>query len=443
MQGEAHIGAIQPVDHSVGTWRADYESLLARLPAIVENGRLTLCGMSVCVDACAELKNLTKLLTSDLQEVESFKATLLERALQGVGGEVLFQWKAGPEWLNTNEVFQHALGGTGPQAAWVLTAAGAPALLALCDRSEHMMAQLPPDVLIADEGIVRRASEIAPKGTQRPDNYIIEFKKGDPIGHIVPPRSSRIIARFHDFGIEHDRDFELVSQHLAATAGTALISGFNCVPGDQLQREADYVFGLCREWTAAGLATIHLELAGYDAPEYRDFILDRCKGHVTSLGMSLSEFTAVGGSMQDLPTRMKEMAEQYSVRRLCVHADEWAATITLDDAEVEREALMVGCLLASCRAEAGRPVSPSCVPQHAVFDEPPTFSAHQLGAWKFVCCASPYIAIPASTLGLGDTFTAGCLLVLGQDRFAVPAHTRPSPKSGADNTNIEQNRRIQ
>ena len=36
-----------------------------------------------------------------------------------------------------------------------------------------------------------------------------------------------------------------------------------------------------------------------------------------------------------------------------------------------------------------------------------------------VCCASPYLERPVATIGLGDTFLAGTLLVLGRAEPAL------------------------
>jgi ADP-dependent phosphofructokinase/glucokinase len=45
-----------------------------------------------------------------------------------------------------------------------------------------------------------------------------------------------------------------------------------------------------------------------------------------------------------------------------------------------------------------------------------------LGGWHIVTCPSPHLQQPRTTLGLGDTFMAGCLLVLGQPSLpGVPA----------------------
>ena len=68
--------------------------------------------------------------------------------------------------------------------------------------------------------------------------------------------------RFNDPGLEHDAEFEQLACRLASEAGAGLVSGFNCVPPEELEAEIGRVFGLTRRWQAAGLATIHLEMSG-------------------------------------------------------------------------------------------------------------------------------------------------------------------------------------
>ncbi len=79
----------------------------------------------------------------------------------------------------------------------------------------------------------------------------------------------------------------------------------------------------------------------------------------------------------------------------------------------------MGCLLAGIRAENGRVIRPRRLPEQAVFEAPPDFPAAH-GTMAFAAVAAPYLSHPATTLGLGDTFMAGCLLVLGQDSLHAP-----------------------
>ena len=141
-------------------------------------------------------------------------------------------------------------------------------------------------------------------------------------------------------------------------------------------------------------------------------------GAVGSVGMSESEFLTLARTLMpnlegDIGAGMVAFGECFGFERVCIHADHWAASATLGDPVVEREALMLGCLLSSVRAAAGRPVRPQSIAARAEFHQPPFPDPVGSGRWTLVSCASPYLARPETTLGLGDSFTAGCLLALG------------------------------
>jgi ADP-dependent phosphofructokinase/glucokinase len=100
-----------------------------------------------------------------------------------------------------------------------------------------------------------------------------------------------------------------------------------------------------------------------------------------------------------------------------VHADDWAMSATRRDPAQEREALMMGCLMASARAANGTLTVPQTLPAEAHFETPPAEETQD--GWHIVSCPSPHVDRPRTTLGLGDTFMAGCLLVLGQEKLPV------------------------
>ncbi|MBB3935619.1 ADP-dependent glucokinase/phosphofructokinase [Aureimonas phyllosphaerae] len=400
---------------SEADWRAAYESLVRRLPGMARSARLTLCGMSACVDARIDLSNAAALWTADHPDAAAFASMLKDRVARGVGGEVRVEWPAGPAWLAEHVPARYALGGVGPQAGWVLTTLGAPAIVNLSDRSAHMLARLPGNLLLAEGERTVRARSVQPRGARRPDIYIFEYTAGRAVGDCMPNRSSRIIVRFGDPGLEKDAAFDGLTPHLAPEAGTGLVAGFNCVPPADLDDELARVFSLTRRWRDAGLSTVHLEMSTFEDAALRDRVLDGARGAVTSLGMSHSELRdlAPGVADADMASTMRTLGERLGLDRVCVHADHWALTVTRRDADVEREALMAGCLVASTRSMAGQPAVPEGVADGATFHRPPVRDGALGGGWTSVAVPSPYHPAPLTTLGLGDTFTAGCLLVLG------------------------------
>ena len=290
----------------------------------------------------------------------------------------------------------------------------ADALVAFEDRSEHKLKQVHPDILIAENGKAIRSAEIIPRGPRQPEIFIIEYTADRAIADITPKRSSRIIARFHDPGLEHDAQFEALSIALANKAGAGLISGFNSIPYDRIDKECAEVTRMTQQWRAAGLQMIHLELAGYDTPSHRDRVIERLQGSITSIGMSHSEFVQLVPEGKNLEQDMCDLGDRFELKRVCVHADHWAASATKGDAEEELLALMMGCLIAGTRARHGVPANPQGIDARATFTEPPLPLLAKHGSWSIISCASPHLEHPAATVGLGDSFTGGCLLMLGK-----------------------------
>ena len=404
-------------------WGATYADLIGRLPGFFDNARLTLCGLNVCLDGVADLHEARALLEERANpHAFALAGELKRRVGQGIGGEIRVDWPAGPAWLEAHLRLKTALGGTSAHGALVLATLGAPALLALADRSKEQLKHIHPAVLLAENDRPVRVDDIVPHGAARPKIFIFEYTAGKRVGDVVPERSSRIIVRFGDPGVEDDPEFERVSTRLAATAGAGVVSGFNAAALSQLPHAIAVGRRIAISWRMAGLPTVHLELAGYVSGAARDSALEGLRGAITSIGMSHSEYLALGLDGNDLPAGMVACGKRLGLRRVCVHADHWAAAATLDHPAQERDALQMGCLLASTRAEAGKPVYPTAIPKAAAFNALPFEGTLDRGDWTAVGCAAPYLARPATTLGLGDTFTAGCLLVLGQRR---PAEVRP------------------
>ena len=394
-------------------WPTLYADLVARLGDYSEHGRWTLCGLGACVDAMLSVHDAVPLLLAASDPAaRALGETLACRAEAGVGGEIRVDWDDGPAWLDAALHPATALGGTGPHAARVLTLLGAPALLALEHRDAEQMACLDGGICLARNGQPVAARDIAPYGLPRPKIYIFEFTAGRSVRAVATPRSSRVIVRFTDPDIENDAEFEALSAALGAQVGAGVLSGFNAIGGGDLDRALLRARALALRWRAAGVPVVHLEMAGYDTPALRDRTLDGLRGGYNSLGLSQSEYQALVPGGAPATETITATAGRLGVDRLCIHADAWALAATRGDPDRERTALMMGCLLASTRAALGRPARPVAVSPDAVFEVPP--SEHRSGGWNVVACAAPYLPRPFTTLGLGDTFMAGCLLVLGQ-----------------------------
>ena len=407
-------------------WRDDYRAFIERLPSYVANARLTICGLATCVDAYVRLDGAQALLQADAGTPQAALAKeLFRRAAAGIGGEFRMQWPGGGDWIENNlQISSWGLGGTGAQAAQTLAVLGAPALMSLEKRDERQLSVIDPDVRLAgDAGLVRCGDLPVVKGS-KPAHYIFEFTEGIRMGPVIPRRSTRTIVRFANDPLDKDPDFVRESIGAAASAGAAIVCGFNEVSAEGLEKALAETEILIKAWKDRGLRIVHLELGDYTSPQARDIVLKSLGRKITSLGMSYSELCGLASGSESPIEEAHELSEGFGLYRLCVHADTWALAITRGEAEQELEALMCGCLLASARAEKGRPCLPTQIPEAAVFRDLPADILGKRWAQCAVCCASPYLEHPAATIGLGDTFLAGTLLILGQtERVLQPSRS--------------------
>ncbi len=397
-------------------WPDEYEELIGRLPDLVERSRLTVGGFSACVDVYLSFQETLGQLTAagdDGAESAAMLAELERRAMNGIGGELFVDWPGGPGWIDRHATGRKAVGGTSAQAAYMLALLGAPALIALEDRSADQLAVLHPETLVATENGVAPVSSVVPQGAGRPPHYIFEFTAGERIGESRLPRSSRTIVRFDHSELHRDAAFVRASLETAGDAGAGVLCGFNEMPPERATEELDYAAGVAAAWRRAGLAMVHVELGDFPGSALRDRTIEELLPAVTSVGMSLSELADLTGESGPPEAAAIRLAEAHGLERVCVHADEWAFAVTRGDSERELEALKTGCLLASARAANGYFAIPDRLPDSARLCTPPIPTSLRSGGWSVACCPAPYLEKPAATIGLGDTFLAGTLLVLG------------------------------
>lgn len=397
-------------------WAKAYGDLLQSLPTYIQDARPTICGLSTFLDGYVRLHEAGRLLNAKEGTPEAaLSMELFRRADAGIGGEFYMDWPEGAIWVEKNlQILRWGVGGTGAQAAQTLAILGAPALMSLEDRSERQLSVIHPNVLVATNRGLIRCGELSAAQGRKPAHYIFEFTAGTLVGSIIPTRSSRTIVRFSDERLDNDPDFTRESINLAADSGAGILSGFNEIGDQDLEKSLQEAVTLARAWKDHGLKTIHLEIGDYPTVEARDRVLKVLGGVITSLGMSYSELRGLCNGKQEAISRAYELCETLNLWRLCVHADNWALAITKGDPQCELQALLCGCLLASARAECGRPCRPGSVPAGAKFHRLPWEKFSKSGERFIVSCASPYLERPVATIGLGDTFLAGTLLILGR-----------------------------
>jgi ADP-dependent phosphofructokinase/glucokinase len=401
-------------------WAGEYAALAGRLPELARRARLTLCAFSACIDRLFDLHQLApRLLAHADARAVAFGQELRRRAGLGLGGEICVDWPEGPAWLEPLARLSR-LGGTAAQAAQALALLGAPALLSLADRGPAQRALIDGRVLVAEgDRLVPVADCPAGAPSGKLPHFIFEYLEGHDVAGVTPPRSTRVIVRFAAEDIDDDPVFDAASARLAADAGAGIVDGFNELAPERFAAAVARAMAVVDRWRAAGLAVVHAELGDYAEPRHREATLAALRGRVSSIGMNRRELGVLVGDAAPVEAQAFAVAEDLRVERVCIHADDWALSLTRGDPRRERLALMVGCLLAAARAEQGAPTVPRAPPAEARYASPPAPIGAAPAGWQVVTCAAPLLARPRSTIGLGDTFLAGTLLVLGQKPSSI------------------------
>ncbi|WP_370675124.1 ADP-dependent glucokinase/phosphofructokinase [Pleomorphomonas sp. PLEO] len=402
-------------------WTGAYDRLAAEVPMIAAAATRLVTGFAVCLDRRIDLHAVAPILAEHSEAgARRLFAELMARAKVGRGGEMLVDdWPDGAAFFDPHTLpGGMAIGGTSAQAAWTLAAIGAPSLLALGETGPEELAALHPGIGLAEsETMLGSPQRRWPALRDKPAHYIVEYTAGRSLPGFVPDRSTRIIVRFADEALHEDAMFDRWVAANGHQLRAGLLSSPNTVPLADLPPALARLSAAARAWRGAGLSVVHLELGAYPWPGTLDATLESLAPEVTSIGLNQNELRGLVPG-EDPLAQADELSRRLGVDRLVVHADGWALAITRGDPSIEFDALAMGCLLAASRAEAGSPSSQPRVPAGATFEPLPRPPSEGLpDGRQVVVVAAPYLSKPASTVGLGDSFTAGCLLV-----HSLPRH---------------------
>lgn len=402
-------------------WRRRYAQLIAALPERIGGTAPLVCGFSVCIDVrvscdAVQLRRIEEGAESSSPSVRALSTAILGRLHAGRGGELETD-TAGVAWLTDAFDGEPVLGGTSAHVSRAYAQVGAPAAMALRDRSAAQLDLLPDDLqVIDDDGAARSAREITPRGSTANPFFVLEFTQGTPMRDGVVQRSTRIIVvtsgRQLDFT---DNVLRYAEQH--ENYGL-LASGFQTMDAEEWPEARERVLAIARR--ANGLR--HHEVAEYQSIDFFRTTITDLAPAVPSLGMSLSELDLLAPGDRSPVHRAAALAGRLGLERICVHADGGAFTVTKNDPVIEEEALLTGCLFAANRAAHGPGADLLAEPVAAAqfVPVPGVSSADDLVGYSLVSVVSPYLEHPRTTLGLGDTFVAGTALIL---------NTAPSTRS--------------
>lgn len=392
-----------------------YKSLAEDVLAAAPNLPAIFCGFSACIDRIYDAGTIIDALdASGGQPEQALKRRLLRYIRSGQGGEFEFDWQDGPRFFGALQPKRTLPGGTAVQAANQLALIGARPVLALEHRDPALTELLNPNVALAP---LRGETAAQNNGCSAFSHPIIEFSASDETG--APPRADRIILRFGHDEFEFDEAFAEYTANFDGPIGAAIVSGFNTLSGDALEKALGWSHRLVSQWELSGTPIRHLELADFASPADLVKVLKTFCGTCNSVGMNVAELASLSGheAADDASVfnAMRRVADGFGFGRVNVHADQWVVSLTRDDPAKELKAIRYGSLTASARADAGRPVTPVGLPRGTSLTPLPWPSVQPANSHEsLVSCPTPHQMHPTTTIGLGDSFLAGTLAVLAQ-----------------------------
>lgn len=224
---------------SEALWRNAVDALAEAVPDFVANAAPLLTGFAACVDKLIDLHALEPALNQEPAGRVLFDE-LMARARAGRGGEVRVDWPEGPKFLDpVAKPDATAIGGKSAQAASTLACVGAPAVIALDDRSAEQLAVLHPAVkLIGEGGTPVAVADVRPAGAGKPAHYIVNTRREDRFLNSRPRVRRASSSASPTRELEDDALFERYGRTLGGGAGAALLSSPNALGAERLPRGA-------------------------------------------------------------------------------------------------------------------------------------------------------------------------------------------------------------
>ena len=277
-------------------------------------------------------------------------------------------------------------------------------------------------------------------------HYVFDFKKGDKVtlcGRTISvPNNNRIIATYDPKNIslymdDAFRDYSLA--HIKEMDG-ALISGFhllrNTYPDgstyiDCLQPILDHL----KRWKSVNPdLRIHFESGDFLDSGITDFIISRLSDIVDSIGMNEEEFLKddADTSARNIIEKSVQSIDELGISRLCIHTRDFIVSVfdpAYIDARSEIDALNFGASASGALAIAGHAnitsshaATMDLQPSDAGVRECSGVQEHfhgeqidggvhlQLNGYTVCVAPSLHCESPVTTVGMGDTMTAGVFL---------------------------------
>jgi ADP-dependent phosphofructokinase/glucokinase len=338
---------------------------------------------------------------------EEFCSAVFWNIKKGSGAEYIVSNPLILKRLEMKLEWTKAIGGTGLQAGCAASFAGHPAIVNIPVISEELrsiVSEYEQLVLLSDqEGDV-------------PKHYILEYTEGD--------HSNRIIFRnSNEFSSELIADNFLKELKKAKNEiGWLLLSGYNAFDNSEeidlfLSNTIKIIDSLKNK-----KPKIHLELASIWSLNEQWKILHTLRDYVDSIGLNEDEFQELFGLKESLLsyddkhfiTTIEDACQTLDVSNLILHTKQFSLVVSdKHDTKTWSKALQNGNKFAFARAINGRICDFETI--HNLTENSPINlrgeKLRQLTETRsdITICPS-YLGETVSTIGLGDTFTAGLLV---------------------------------
>jgi ADP-dependent phosphofructokinase/glucokinase len=368
-----------------------------------------------------------------IDSMESFARIVSYHMIHGLGGEADITNNDICAYLENKFHTEYALGGTCAQGAAALNAAGFPVLAHITDRSSEVCRLMSGSGLdtVTAQGVVPMMQSATNDLPVR--HMILQYPKGASVSvdgkTYKAPQSNRLILDYDTIHKSMPVD-PLFYDFCEAQADNILvycISGLNAIVDERIM--ADKIDELIKHFQAIkhvnANCMVYLEGACYLNPDLKNLVFDRLSSVVDFYGMNEEELVdhacrfGLETDKEDLRSVLKALRlllEKYPVRGIVMHTKDYAMYFgqEIPHADIEK-GLTVGNLMAATRARTGHyGTYEECrdTMNLALSAEGIRFADElaQIEHTEHVCIVpSRYMEHPKYTIGLGDTFMAGCL----------------------------------
>jgi len=367
-----------------------------------------------------------------ISSMEELVETFVYYCLHGLGGEAEIE---NADLIEKHFKWNHAIGGTGVQAAMALAELGCKSVNHLTDDSKEVCQVLAsPYVFVVDQKGMLTSTMEAQQLQKQEIHYVIQFRKGEVLqsdeqAFEIPASNRLIVVKMTVNKIVpfYEPYFRFIENN-AKQITSHVISSFNEISDLQiLDQRLEYLGNHVIKYRQANpRGIVFFEEAHYHNDCARVFCMEKLYPKVDIVSMNEEELVHIS-KMHDMVVEIENIVScveaLQKIREICgvqkgmvVHTKDYAMYVG-NPLEIDMEAgLIYGNMIAAAKAMHGSYGTKEQIAKLLELE----FSATGLRKYcdlqnsryaaKAVLVPSKYMDKPPFTIGLGDSFTAGLQL---------------------------------